>query len=66
MDGITEQQFMAYEDAITRYIFELYNFRTEELILDYTNYYSYIVTSNLKSILTKRGHNRKKQYNFLG
>lgn len=64
MDGITEQQLMACEDAITRHIFTLYNFKVEKLILDYTNYYSYIATSNQKSTLAKRGHNKQKRYDL--
>jgi transposase len=64
MDGITEQQLMACEDAITRHIFGLYNFKVDKLILDYTNYYSYIATSNPKSTLAKRGHNKQKRYDL--
>jgi transposase len=64
MDGITEQQLMACEDAITRHIFGLYNFKVENLILDYTNYYSYIATPNQKSTLAKRGHNKQKRYDL--
>jgi len=64
MDGITEQQLMACEDAITRHIFGLYNFKVEKLILDYTNYYSYIATSNQRSTLAKHGHNKQKRYDL--
>lgn len=64
MDGITEQQLMACEDAITRHIFGLYNFNVEKLILDYTNYHSYIATPNQKSTLAKRGHNKQKRYDL--
>jgi len=64
MDGISEQQLMACEDAITRHIFGLYNFKVEKLILDYTNYYSYIATPNQKCTLAKRGHNKQKRYDL--
>jgi len=64
MDGITEQQLMACEDAITRHIFGIYNFKVEKLILDYTNYHSYIATPNQKSTLAKRGHNKQKRYDL--
>ncbi|MDO9592072.1 MAG: IS1634 family transposase [Erysipelotrichaceae bacterium] len=64
MDGITTQQLQDCEDAITRHIFELYSFQTEKLILDYTNYYSYIATANEKNTLAKRGHNKQKRYDL--
>ena len=64
MDGITEQQLRTCEDAITGRIFEIYNFEVEKLILDYTNYYSYIATANEKSALCKRGHNKQKRYDL--
>jgi transposase len=64
MDGITEQQLIACEDAITHHIFGLYNFKVEKLILDYTNYHSYIATPNQKSTLAKRGHNKQKRYDL--
>lgn len=64
MNGITEQQLMACEDAITRHIFEKYTFKVEKLILDYTNYHSYIATSNQESTLAKRGHNKQKRYDL--
>lgn len=64
MDGITEQQLQTCEDAITRHIFELYSFQPDKLILDYTNYYSYIATANEKNTLAKRGHNKQKRYDL--
>jgi len=64
MDGITEQQLQNCEDAITRHIFKLYSFQPDKLILDYTNYYSYIATANEKSTLAKRGHNKQKRYDL--
>ncbi|MGB4437622.1 MAG: IS1634 family transposase, partial [Sedimentibacter sp.] len=64
MDGITEQQLKTCEDAIASRIFEMYNFEVEKLILDYTNYYSYIATGNEKSALCKRGHNKQKRYDL--
>ena len=64
MEGITEQHLQACEDAITRHIFDLYQFNVEKLILDYTNYYSYIATANEKNTLAKRGHNKQKRYDL--
>lgn len=64
MDCITEQQLKDCEDAITRHIFELYSFSVEKLILDYTNYHSYIATANEQNTLAKRGHNKQKRYDL--
>ena len=64
MDGITEQQLRACEDAIISRILGMYNFEIEKLILDYTNYHSYIATANEKNTLCKRGHNKQKRYDL--
>lgn len=64
MDGITEQQLRECEDAITRHIFSLYSFQPDKLILDYTNYHSYIATNNDKNTLAKRGHNKQKRHDL--
>jgi transposase len=64
MDGITEKELMDCEDAITKCIFKLYNFKVEKLILDYTNYHSYISTANQQNTVAKRGHNKQKRYDL--
>ena len=61
MDGITETELVKAEDAIVQKIFKLYDFGLEKIALDYTNYYSYINSSNNKSELAKRGHNKQKR-----
>jgi len=61
MDGIGAQELAACEDAITRRVFELYDFKVEKLLLDYTNYYTYLATSNDRNTLAKRGHSKQKR-----
>ena len=61
MDGITESELAKAEDAIIQKIFKSYDFSLEKIALDYTNYFSYISSSNDKSELAKRGHNKQKR-----
>ena len=64
MEGITEEELIACEDAITKRVFEMYDFNVEKLILDYTNYFSYIATVNEQNTLAQRGHNKQKRYDL--
>jgi len=61
MDGITEDMIIKMEDEITKQIFNNYNFSADRLALDYTNYFTYIASSNNKSDLAQRGHNKQKR-----
>ena len=49
------------EDAIVKKIFSMYNFGLEKIALDYTNYFSYISSTNDRCNLAKRGHNKQKR-----
>lgn len=60
MDGITEDELRSAEDAITKAILEKYDAGLDKLALDYTNYFTYI-SSNTKSSLAQRGHNKQKR-----
>ena len=61
MDGISEEELASAEDAITKRILELYDFEMEKIALDYTNYFSYISSTNDKCTIAKRGHNKQKR-----
>jgi len=61
MDGITEAELIAAEDAIMKRVLELYDFDLEKIALDYTNYFSYISTTNDRAAIAKRGHNKQKR-----
>ena len=64
MDNIEESELTAAEDAITQKIFSIYNFGFEKIALDYTNYFSYISSSNDRCELAKRGHNKQKRHDL--
>lgn len=61
MDGIDEKMLYTAEDAISEHILKHYDIHPAKLALDYTNYFTYIDSSNKKSTLTKRGHNKQKR-----
>ena len=61
MDDISEIELAKAEDMITTRVFELYNFKLERIALDYTNYFSYISSTNERCTIAKRGHNKQKR-----
>jgi transposase len=61
MSDITESELATAEDTIVKRIFSRYNFGLEKIALDYTNYFSYISSTNDKCKLAKRGHNKQKR-----
>jgi len=61
MNDITESELATAEDTIVKRIFSKYNFGLEKIALDYTNYYSYISSTNDRCKLAKRGHNKQKR-----
>ena len=61
MDDITEDELIRAEDAITKKILECYDFELEKIALDYTNYFSYISSTNTKCTIAKRGKNKQKR-----
>jgi transposase len=61
MSDITEAELMMAEDAITKKVLEMYDFELEKIALDYTNYFSYISSTNDKCTLAQRGRNKQKR-----
>ena len=61
MDDINEVDLMKAEDAITKKILESYDFDLEKIALDYTNYFSYISSTNEKCTIAIRGKNKQKR-----
>ena len=61
MDDITETELMIAEDAITKKILESYDFDLDKIALDYTNYFSYISSTNEKCTIAKRGKNKQRR-----
>ena len=64
MDNIVESELAAAEDAIINVILSKYNFGLDKIALDYTNYFSYISSSNDKSELARRGRNKQKRHDL--
>jgi len=64
MNDISEGDIVKAEDAIMQKIFALYDFELEKIALDYTNYYTYISSSNDKCDIAKRGRNKQKRHDL--
>jgi len=64
MDGISENELMAAEDAITKRILGYYDIGIHKVALDYTNYFTYISSGNDRNTLAKRGRNKQKRYDL--
>ena len=60
MNEITEENISTAEDTLIQRILEKYDFGLEKIGLDYTNYFTYISSSNTKCTIAKRGHNKQK------
>jgi len=61
MDGISEEMLQSIEDLISSHVLKYYKIKPEKLALDYTNYFTYISSSNIVSNLANRGHNKQKR-----
>ena len=61
MDNIPIDKLAEAEDRIMKLLLQKYDFGLEKIALDYTNYFSYISSSNNKAELAKRGHNKQKR-----
>ena len=61
MDGISDDQLCIAEDIITSKVLDLFPVDIDKLALDYTNYYTYIDTQNLRNEIAQRGKNKQKR-----
>ena len=61
MDGIPIQALQEAENKIVEKILEAYSIKLDKLALDFTNYFTYISTSNKRNTLTKRNKNNKQK-----
>lgn len=64
MDDITEEDLRLAEDTITKKILEVYDVGLEKLALDYTNYFTFIDSSNHRNNLAQRGRNKQKRHDL--
>lgn len=61
MDGITEAQLRTAEDSLTKMLLSRYKIGLDKIALDYTNYFTYIDSTNDRNTLAKRGKNKQKR-----
>jgi transposase len=64
MDEIAPEELYKAEDALTERILSKYNIGLDKIALDYTNYFTYISSSNEKSTLARRGKNKQKRHDL--
>jgi transposase len=61
MDGISQEGLERAEDIIASQVCATWDACLERLALDYTNYYTFIATSNGRADVARRGHNKQKR-----
>jgi transposase len=61
MDDIPIKALQEAENRIVERIIKMYDIKLDKLALDFTNYFTYISTSNIKNTLTKRNKNNKQK-----
>ncbi len=61
MDSIPEKNIPLIENEITRNMIKLFNIKTEHLLYDTTNFYTYIDSQNDKCTIAQRGKNKQKR-----
>lgn len=65
MDGINEEQIIELWNQIIKYLFDQYQIKLESAHLDYSNYFTFINTTNGRCVICKRGHNKQKRDDLL-
>ena len=61
MDGISQEKLERAEDIIGAKALRAWDVSLERLALDYTNYYTFIATTNEHTEIARRGHNKQKR-----
>lgn len=61
MDGLTQEQIDQAEDTVAEKIAVLFPDDLEFLSLDYTNYFTFIDSNNIRNNICRRGHNKQKR-----
>lgn len=65
MDGISEEQINELWNQIIKHLFAQYQIKLESAHLDYSNYFTFINTTNGRCVICKRGHNKQKRDDLL-
>ena len=61
MEAFPEASIKDAEEDILREVIKQYNLRTESLLVDTTNFYTFISTTNKRCTIAKRGRNKQKR-----
>lgn len=61
MDSVSEAQLQEAEQAVTQKMFRLGLISPQLLYYDLTNFFTYIASTNTRSELAQRGHNKQKR-----
>ena len=64
MSDITEGEIAQAEDALVQRILSLYQLGVEKIALDYTNYHTYINSTNERCELAQRGRNKQRRHDL--
>ena len=65
MDGISEQEITCAWNRIIKTLLDVYQIDLQRFHLDYSNYYTFINTTNGRCVICKRGHNKQKRDDLL-
>ena len=65
MDGISEKEITTAWNRLIRKLIELTGVDIKEFHLDYSNYFTFINTTNGRCVICKRGHNKQKRDDLL-
>ena len=65
MDNISEEDITTAWNKLIRKLIELTGVDIKEFHLDYSNYYTFINTTNGRCVICKRGHNKQKRDDLL-
>ena len=65
MDNISEQEIEDAWNLIIKKLFQMYNLDITKYHLDYTNYFTYINSTNGRCFICKRGYNKQKRNDLL-
>ena len=65
MDQISEEEITEAWNRIIRKLMELTGIDIQQFHLDYSNYYTFINTTNGRCVICKRGHNKQKRDDLL-
>lgn len=64
MKAVPIEAIPKIEEEIIKKVVARYDIKPEVLLYDYTNFYTYINTTNDRSTLTQRGKNKQKRYDL--